>query len=533
MLDAVVVGSGPNGLAAAATLARAGLRVRVLEEQSTIGGGARTLTGAELAGAAPAPDEPRASFPVIGSDRATGAELRFDLCSAVHPMAWASPFFRAFGLAERVELRTPEVSYAQPLDAVAGPGEPRAGLAFHELDRTVDGLGADGAAWRALIGPLADRWPGVTALAMGDKRSLATPSTAGPASSRSLGREAAEALRAALAFGPGLLEQGTGLWNRRFTGDVAPALLTGVAAHVMSPLPSLASAGTALLLGALAHGPLGWALPVGGSGVIVDALVADLLAHGGEIETSRPVRTRSDLPPARAYLFDTAPRVVSQVLGDRMPPRSAAASRRHRFGGGAAKVDLVLRGPVPWSVPDVGRAATVHLGGTREQMAAAEAAVAAGRHALRPVCLLSDPAVTDPGREIDGLRPLWTYAHVPAGSERDVTEDVVGQIERFAPGFRDVVVAARCVPAAWMPAHNANYVGGDIGAGAATMRRMLAAPGPAGMRWDPYATGADGVYLCSAATPPGPGVHGMSGWHAARRALLREFEIRRPPDLSP
>jgi phytoene dehydrogenase-like protein len=184
-------------------------------------------------------------------------------------------------------------------------------------------------------------------------------------------------------------------------------------------------------------------------------------------------------------------------------------------------------------VPDVGRAATVHLGGTREQLAAAEASVAAGRHAAHPVCLLSDPAVTDPAREVGGLRPLWAYAHVPAGSERDVTEDVVGQIERFAPGFRDVVVAARCVPAAWMPEHNANYVGGDIGAGAATMPRMLAAPGPAGTRWDPYATGVDGVYLCSAATPPGPGVHGMAGWHAARRVLVREFEIRRPPDLAP
>ncbi|GAB3163846.1 NAD(P)/FAD-dependent oxidoreductase [Myceligenerans halotolerans] len=528
VLDAVVVGSGPNGLAAAVTLARAGLGVRVLEEQSSIGGGARTLSGADLAESAPAPEPSGTSLPLLGSDRTTGADLRFDLCSAVHPMAWASPFFRAFGLADRIELRTPEISYAQPLDPAGGSGDPRAGLVFRDLDRTVAALGADGAAWRALVGPLVDRWPSVTALAMGDKRGLVTPLAA-----HGLGREAAGALRAALAFGPALIEQGTGLWNRRFTGDVAPALLTGVAAHVMTPLPSLAGAGTALLLGALAHGPLGWALPVGGSGAIVDALVADLLAHGGEIEASRPVRTRADLPPARTYLFDTAPGVVGKVFGDRMPPRSGAALRRYRFGGGAAKVDFVLSGPVPWSVPDVGRAATVHLGGTRKQMAEAEATVAAGRHAAHPVCLLSDPTVTDPAREIGGLRPLWAYAHVPAGSERDVTEDVIRQVERFAPGFRDVVVAARCVPAAWMPAHNANYVGGDIGAGVATMPRMLAAPGPVGTRWDPYSTGAEGMYLCSAATPPGPGVHGMSGWHAARRALLREFEIRRPPDLSP
>ncbi|MBL0888807.1 phytoene desaturase family protein [Myceligenerans indicum] len=557
VLDAVVVGSGPNGLAAAVTLARAGLGVRVLEEQSSAGGGARTLTGSELVTATPVPDRSGRFLPPLGADAGTGADLRFDVCSAVHPMAWASPFFRAFGLADRIELRTPEVSYAQPLDPVAGSRTARAGIAFHDLDRTVARLGADGAAWRSLIGPLADHWPAVAALAMGDKRGLATPASVRSApvpgadpdrggrrlgddpvifcrrDALGLGTEGLALLRAALGFGPGLVEQGTGLWNRRFAADVAPALLTGVAAHVMTPLPSLAGAGTALLLGALAHGPHGWALPVGGSGAIVEALVADLVAHGGEVETSRPVRTRADLPPARAYLFDTAPGVVGQVFGDHVPRSSGTAMRRYRFGGGAAKVDLVLRGPVPWAVDDVGRAGTVHLGGTREQMAEAEATVAAGRPAVHPVCLLSDPSVTDPGRQVDGLRPLWAYAHVPAGSQRDVTEDVVGQIERFAPGFRDLVVAARCVPAAQLSAHNANYVGGDIGAGAATMPRMLAAPGPTGTRWDPYRTGVDGVYLCSAVTPPGPGVHGMSGWHAARRVLVREFEIRHPPALSP
>lgn len=532
-LDVVVVGSGPNGLVAAVVLARAGLRVRVLEEQATIGGGARTLGGAELAEAAPAeaahPTGPL-SWPTLGADASTGAHLRFDVCSAVHPMAWASPFFRAFGLADRIELRTPEISFAQPLDPRPGSREPRAGIAYRDLERTVAGLGADGAAWRALLSPLADEWQAVSALAMGDKRTLETPAPARDLSQ--LAGRLASLGRTGLRFGAGLVEQGSAVWGRRFADDVAPALLTGVAAHVMTPLPSLAAAGTALLLGALAHAPRGWALPVGGSQAIVDALAADLRAHGGEIETSRPVRTRGDLPRARAYLFDTVPGVVGQVFGGHVPPRPRAALRRYRFGAGAAKVDLVLSGPVPWAADDVGRAGTVHLGGTREQVAAAEADVAAGRLPARPVCLVSDPTVADPGREVAGLRPLWTYAHVPAGSERDVTDAVVGQIERFAPGFRDVVVAARCVPAARMSVHNANYVGGDIGAGAATMPRMLAAPGAAGWRWDPYATGVEGVYLCSAATPPGPGVHGMSGWHAARRVLLREFEIRRAPSLS-
>jgi len=489
-LDAVVVGSGPNGLAAAVTLARAGLAVRVLEAQPTVGGGSRTL------------------------DLGLGAGLVHDVCSAVHPLAWASPFFEAFDLAARgVELLAPEVSYAHPLDGG------RAGVAYRDLDRTVDRLGGrDGTAWRALLGPLADGWRDVVALALGDKRTVP---------GRVLRPDGAAV---AARFGAAVLEQGSGAWRRRFDGEEAGALLTGVAAHAITPLPSLAGAGTALLLAALGHAPGGWPVPRGGSGTIVAALVEDLRAHGGDVVTGHRVASRADLPRARAYVFDTTPRVVADVFGDRLSPRTEASLRRFRHGDAAAKVDLVLSGPVPWADPEVARAGTVHVGGTRGEMASAESDVHAGRHAERPVVLVSDPTVVDPGRAAGGLRPLWTYAHVPAGSTRDVTQDVLAQLERFAPGVRDLVVASRCVPAAEMSRHDESYVDGDIAGGAVTMWQMVARPTP---RVDPYAVGLEGVYLCSASTPPGPGVHGLGGWHAARRVLRREFDVRHDPDLRP
>ncbi|QAY69727.1 phytoene desaturase family protein [Xylanimonas protaetiae] len=487
MEDAVVVGSGPGGLAAAVTLARAGVRVTVLEAQDTVGGGARTL------------------------DLGLAPGVVHDVCSAVHPMAWASPFFRAFGLdAHGVDLLTPEVSYAQPLDG-RSPA-----VAYRSLARTVEGLGVDGGAWRSLVGAASERWEAVTAVGMGDKRSV-PPGLGTPG-----------ALLAAARFGLGVLEQGTRAWDRRWRTPGAAALLTGVAAHSITPLPSLAGAGTALLLASLAHAGAGWAIPRGGSQAIADALVRDLRAHGGDVVTGVRVRSRADLPAARAYLFDTTPRTLLDVLGDEVPAAARAALRRLRHGDAAAKVDFVLDGPVPWADPDgvgaVARAGTVHVGGTREQMVRAEAEVAAGRHAARPMMLVSDPAVVDPGREVNGLRPLWTYAHVPAGSDVDVTEAVTAQVERFAPGFRDVVVAARCVPAARMADHNQNYVGGDIAAGAVTMWQMIARPA---LRANPYRA-AGGVYLCSASTPPGPGVHGMPGFHAARRALREVFGVRVP-----
>jgi len=479
--DVVVVGSGPNGLAAAVVMARAGLEVRVLEAQDTVGGGARTL------------------------DLGTAPGLLHDLCSAVHPMAAASPFFRAFDLPSRIELRYPDVSYAQPLDGA------RAGVAYRDLERTAAGLGADGPAWLRLMKPLVEHVEGVVDTAMFDRRSIpAAPVTA-------------------LRFGRAMLEQGSPLWNRRWRTDVAPAMLTGVAAHTISPLPSLAAAGAAMLLAPLAHAP-GWPLPVGGSQAITDALVSDLNRHGGTVTAGVEVTDLAQLPQARAYLLDVTPRTLLRIAGTRLPPRYAGALWRFPYGNGVAKVDFVLSGPVPWAHPEVGRAGTVHLGGSRGEMVEAEAAVAAGRHAERPVILVSDPALLDPSREVGGLRPLWTYAHVPAGSTVDVGATVQARVERFAPGFGDVVVARHVIPAAHLQDHNANYVGGDIAAGSVAIWRMLARPTA---RWDPYATPLAGVYLCSASTPPGPGVHGMAGLHAARRALRDRFGQRRLPSLAP
>ncbi len=493
MRDVVVVGSGPNGLAAAVVLARSGLSVTLLEGQPTLGGGIRTLP---------------LETPEVSADEG----LQYDVCAAVPAAAPASAFFAEFDLAARgVELIVPEVSYAHPLDGG------RAGVAYRDIERTAEDLGVDGARWRTLLGHLAAHPRELSAVALSDKRSVPRVPGVDPVavatSALALGRCTAALSR-------------TALLERVWRGDVAPALITGIAAHTFAPLPSLAGAATATMLGALAHTATGWPVVRGGIGAIAAALVADLQAHDVEIVLDHPVTWRTDLPPARAYLFDTHAHVLAPLL--REPYRSRLLGLG--AAAGVCKLDYVLSGPVPWMHPEVARAGTVHVGGTVAGMREAEADVAAGRHAERPVMLVSDPALHDPTRMgRSGLRPLWAYAHVPWGSTQDVRAAAERQLERFAPGFRDLVVDVQVIPADRLAGHNASLVGGDISGGEVNLWRMIARPTAYP---DPYAV-APGVYLGSSSTPPGPGVHGMSGAHAARRLLRREFGIRALPDLAP
>ncbi|WP_024356522.1 phytoene desaturase family protein [Leucobacter chironomi] len=482
---AVVVGAGPNGLAAAVTLARAGIPVTVYEAAETIGGGTRT-------------------------QQLVRPGVLHDVCSAIHPMALATGFFRAFELERRMRFVVPEASYANPLDGTAG--DHRAAIAYRDLERTAAELGRDGAAYAGLYRPLLRRLEGVIDFALGGSM-LRWPSDP----------------LAAILTGLRTLEQGTPLWNARFSEQAAPALVSGVAAHSIGRMPGLASAGVGLVLGALGHAS-GWPVPVGGSRAITDALAADLLAHGGRIETSHPVSDVRELDAYRVKLFDTSARGLMRIAGSALPGRYRRALGRFRYGDGATKVDFVLDGPIPWADQRVAGAPTVHLGGSRAEGAAAEREVARGRHPRQPYVLLAQTAAFDPERapvQENGaeLTPIWSYTHVPKGSTVDMSHPVIAQIERFAPGFRDRILDVRVTTAAEFAGYNRNYIGGDFSAGAVTPWQLLARPVVAR---EPWRTPAAGIYLCSSSTPPGPGVHGLSGWYAARAALRHEYGLPAP-----
>jgi phytoene dehydrogenase-like protein len=475
--DVVVIGSGPNGLAAAVTAARAGLDVLVVEAADRPGGAART-------------------------EEVTLPGFRHDLGAAVHPMALASPFFRRFGLADRVPFRTPDLSYAHPFD------DGSAALAWRDLRRTAAGLGPDGPAYARLLAPLVDRAEQVARFTLGPVlRVPPDPLTA-------------------LRFGLAALDQAGPGWNRRWRGRDAAALLTGVMAHTVRPMPSLPSAAAGLALAVQAHA-VGWPIPVGGTGAIADALVADLLDHGGRIETGRRVTDVRDLPASRAVVLDTSVPTLLAIAGARLAPAVRAWLRTFRYGSGIGKVDFALDGPVPWLDPASRTAVTLHLGGPRERVAAAERAVADGRVPDRPYVLVAQPSVLDPTRAPEGKHVLWAYTHLPNGSTLDPTELVTAAIERVAPGFRDLVLAANARSAADIGAWDANLGGGDLAAGAVTLRQLVARPVPSPDPWHL----ADGLYLCSAAASPGPGVHGQGGYLAARSFLRREFGITAPPSL--
>jgi len=473
--DAIVIGAGPNGLAAAVTLARAGLLVRVYERNPTIGGGART---AEL----------------------TLPGFHHDICSAVHPMALASEFFQQFQLERRIELVQPPVSYGHPLDSG------RAGIAWRDLERTADGLGRDGAAWLSLMGPLVDNAADVAHF-------TGFPLVRLPRNPITVTR-----------FGLRVLEQGLPSWNLRFREDVAPAMLTGVGAHSIRPMPSPSTAAAALSLATYAHAK-GWPIPVGGSQSIVDAMAADLVAHGGEIVTGVEIAALAELPSSRVVLFDTSPKALSRIARSALPDNYVRSLANFQYGNAVAKVDFALSGPVPWTNPDLHGAGTLHVGGSRPEIAAGEKLVASGRHARSPYVLVAQPSIVDATRAPEGKHVLWAYTHVPRNSEIDQTEAITAQLERFAPGFRDLILASSSLTAVDMQNYNPNYVGGDIATGSASVRQLIARPV---LSPDPWHTPAKGIYLASSATPPGPGVHGLAGWHAANSALRHEFGLASP-----
>jgi len=477
------VGAGPNGLAAALRLAAAGLRVRVLERNDKPGGG-------------------------TCSDALTLPGFVHDVCSAAHPMAAVSPFFREFDLASRgVDLLFPEVQYAHPLDGG------RAALALPSVEETAARFGKDAAGYRRLMNTVLDHGQDVVDYFLGS----------------SFRRLPTRGIRSLAFFGGNGLLSVDRLTRTWFDTDEPRALLAGAAAHSMMPLTKPITGGFGLLQGMLAH-LAGWPVVQGGSQRLADAMAGALQEQGGEVICGHEVTDLREFEGVPAVLLDLAPRDFVRIAGDRLPEGYRRWVRRYKHGPGVFKVDWALSEPVPWTDPDVRRAGTVHVGGTLEEMTAAEAAPPKGRVAEKPFVLTVQPTVVDPTRAPAGSHVLWGYAHVPHGSDLDVTQPMEAQIERFAPGFRDTILARHTYTAREMEAHNPNDVGGEISNGMPSLRQMMARPVP---RWNSYKTPVPGVFLASAATPPGPAVHGMCGDNAARTALREVFGVREKPALRP
>ncbi|WP_245647109.1 phytoene desaturase family protein [Microtetraspora niveoalba] len=482
-VDAVVVGAGPNGLTAAVTLARAGLAVHVYEAEATVGGGART---AEL----------------------TLPGFHHDVCSAVHPLGAGSPAFRELGLEEH------GLTWVEPPLPLAHPfPDGSAAVLARSAEETAaslvggaapGGAARDRAAYLRLVRPFLGRWWDALAPDV-----LRAPLAGPPRHPLLLARFG---LRAAAP---------AALLARVFRGERARGLLAGLAAHVIAPLGSPATGGVALLFALAAH-DVGWPFPRGGSQAVSDALAARLRALGGRIETGHPVASLAELPPARAYLLDVMPEDLAALAGDRLPERFAAGLRRYAHGPGVFKIDYALSGPVPWRAGECARAGTVHLGPTIGEIGAALRAVYRGEAPAVPFLIAAQPSLFDGTRAPDGRHVLWVYGHVPNGWRGDLTGAIERQIERFAPGFGERVLARAAAGPAEIESRDRNNAGGDIAAGRCDRLRLLVRPRPAIV---PYATPDRSVYLCSSATPPGPGVHGMCGYHAARTALRRVFGI--------
>jgi phytoene dehydrogenase-like protein len=465
--DAVVVGSGPNGLAAAVELARNGQRVAVLEGRSTIGGGTRS---AEI----------------------TLPGFVHDLGSAIHPLGYASPFFRSLPLEEHgLEWIHPDAPLAHPLDG----GE--AAVLERSIGATAAGLGPDAAAYHRMMEPLSADAGRIANFFVGKPSVLRHP------------------LALASAGKTSLLEDAESLAESVFEGEKAKGLFAGNAAHSFLRLDRPPSAMFGLMLGALGHA-FGWPFPKGGSQSLADALASYLSSLGGEIYTDALVRTVDDVPRTRAVLFDVAPLRLLDIAGEHFTEGYRTGLKRYRYGPGIFKVDFALDGPIPWEAEGCSRAGTVHLGGTLEEVEAGESAVSRGEHPERPFILLAQQSLFDTTRAPEGKHTVWAYCHVPNGSTFDMTERIEAQIERFAPGFRDLILAKKVAGTSDLERWNPNLIGGDINGGYMDLKQLFARPMA---RPNPYSTPAAGLYLCSSSTPPGGGVHGMCGYLAARVAL--------------
>ena len=475
--DAIVIGSGPNGLAAAITMQQAGLSVLLLEGKDTIGGGLRT---AEI----------------------TLPGYWHDICSAIHPMAAASPYFTTLPLEKYgLEFIYPDVAAAHPFD------DGTAAVLKHSLTETAQLLGKDAGNYTKLIQPLLNIWPSIAADVLGPLHFPKHP--------LSMAKFGLPALTSANYLA------------RKFNTAKAKGLWAGMAAHSIQPLTNAATSAIGLVLMVAAH-LKGWPVPKGGSKSIANALASYFVSIGGKVETGQYIRSLDQLPPAKALLFDVTPKQLLQIAGERFSSIYKKQVQRYRYGMGVFKIDWALSEQIPFSAKECRQAGTVHIGNTLEEIVASEQLSSKGTHVEKPFVLLAQPSVFDKTRAPENKHTAWAYCHVPHGSTVDMTKAIEEQVERFAPGFKDCILGKHTMNTVQMESYNPNYIGGDINGGIINLRQLYTRPA---IRWSPYTTPAKGIYICSSSTPPGGGVHGMCGYHAARKALHDVFGLKVIPKL--